>query len=466
MSPSSAYNLIGTGGSGGLIDGNNGNQVGIANPGLGRLADNGGPTPTIALLAGSPAIDTGSNALAVDPTTGLPLATDQRGTGFPRIVGGTVDIGAFERPIVTNPPTIYLVTNSSGDPSVVGSLPYVINEANANTDLAGSVIQFDPTVFATPQTITLAGTLELSEPSGPEVIDGPGANLVTVSGNNAVRVFQVDTGVVASLAGLTISGGSVIGDYGGGIEVEKAGTLTLADSTVSGNSATDVGINFSGIGGGIANAGWLTVTGSTFTNNSAHYVGGGIYNVGTLTVGGNSTFTNNSAYSGGGIENEADAGVTTVANSTFSNNSADPSGGSIANSGTLTIEAGTRITNSSATSNAVPNGGGIINSGTLTAVGLTVAGNSGNWDGGGIANSGTMTLADSTVADNSTSSPLRRRDLQHRQPDGHQLHHREQLRGRRWWGDLQLRHADGRQHDHRLQLVPHQYLMERSLAAG
>ena len=70
-----------------------------------------------------------------------------------------MDIGAFERPIVTNPPTIYLVTNSSSDPSVVGSLPYVINEANANTDLAGSVIQFDPTVFATPQTITLAGTL-------------------------------------------------------------------------------------------------------------------------------------------------------------------------------------------------------------------------------------------------------------------------------------------------------------------
>ena len=398
MSSSSAYNLIGTGGSGGLIDGNNGNQVGIANPGLGRLGDNGGPTPTIALRAGSPAIDKGSNALAVDPTTGLPLATDQRGTGFPRIVGGTVDIGAFERPIVTNPPTIYLVTNSSGDPSVVGSLPYVINEANANTDLAGSVIRFDPTVFATPQTITLAGTLELSEPSGPEVIDGPGTNLVTVSGNNAVRVFQVDTGVVASLAGLTISGGSVTGDYGGGIEVEKAGTLTLADSTVSGNSATDVGINFYGIGGGIANAGWLTVTSSTFTNNSAHYVGGGIYNVGTLTVDGNSTFTNNSAYSGGGIENAAR--VTTLADSTFTNDSANVNGGGIDNTGTLTIEAGTRITNSSAPGA----GGGINNSGTLTAVGMTVAGNSVNSDGGGIANSSTMKLADSTVANNSAGS--------------------------------------------------------------
>ncbi len=96
VSSSSAYNLIGTGGSGGLINGTNGNLVGVANPGLGPLADNGGPTQTIALLPGSPAIDAGSNALAVDPSTGQPLATDQRGPGFVRIVNGTVDIGAYE----------------------------------------------------------------------------------------------------------------------------------------------------------------------------------------------------------------------------------------------------------------------------------------------------------------------------------------------------------------------------------
>ena len=96
VSSASAFNLIGTGGSGALVNGTDGNQVGVANPGLGTLADNGGPTQTIALLAGSPAINAGSNALAVDPSTGLPLATDQRGPGFPRIVGGTVDIGAYE----------------------------------------------------------------------------------------------------------------------------------------------------------------------------------------------------------------------------------------------------------------------------------------------------------------------------------------------------------------------------------
>jgi hypothetical protein len=93
---SGAYNLIGTGGSGGLTDGTNGNQVGVAIPGLGPLAFYGGPTKTIDLLPGSPAIGTGSNALAIDPSTGLPLNTDQRGAGFPRISGNSVDIGAYE----------------------------------------------------------------------------------------------------------------------------------------------------------------------------------------------------------------------------------------------------------------------------------------------------------------------------------------------------------------------------------
>jgi hypothetical protein len=96
-SVSGGYNLIGTGGSGGLVNGQNGNLVGVANPGLdpSGLQNNGGPTQTIALVTGSPAIDAGSNALAVDPQ-GNPLATDQRGLGFSRIANGTVDIGAYE----------------------------------------------------------------------------------------------------------------------------------------------------------------------------------------------------------------------------------------------------------------------------------------------------------------------------------------------------------------------------------
>ena len=49
------------------------------------------------------------------------------------------------------------------------------------------MIQFDPTAFATPQTITLTSTLELSETNGPEEIDGPGANLLTITGSRSGR---------------------------------------------------------------------------------------------------------------------------------------------------------------------------------------------------------------------------------------------------------------------------------------
>lgn len=54
---------------------------------LGPLQDNGGPTQTMFLLPGSPAIDSGDNAGA-----------DQRGPGFPRITGNIIDIGAVEVP--------------------------------------------------------------------------------------------------------------------------------------------------------------------------------------------------------------------------------------------------------------------------------------------------------------------------------------------------------------------------------
>ena len=65
-------------------------QVGLADLNLGPLGDNGGPTQTIALGPGSVAIDAGDN------TATAGLITDQRGSGFPRIVNGRVDVGAFE----------------------------------------------------------------------------------------------------------------------------------------------------------------------------------------------------------------------------------------------------------------------------------------------------------------------------------------------------------------------------------
>ena len=95
------------------------------NPLLGALTiANGGTTPTRALLAGSPAIDKGLNALAVDPSNGnAALTTDQRGAGFPRIIDGngdltaTVDIGAFEAPLRTTAASVSIsgrVTTAKG----------------------------------------------------------------------------------------------------------------------------------------------------------------------------------------------------------------------------------------------------------------------------------------------------------------------------------------------------------------
>ena len=89
----SANNLLGPGAGGGLTSGTNGNTIeaSVADLGLdpSGLGINGGPTETIALESGSPAIDKGNNALV--PTG---VATDQR--GYERIVNGTVDIGAYE----------------------------------------------------------------------------------------------------------------------------------------------------------------------------------------------------------------------------------------------------------------------------------------------------------------------------------------------------------------------------------
>jgi len=73
----------------GVIADNGGTQFSVTDPKLGPLQDNGGPTFTRLPLAGSPAIDKGLPG-------GTPPEFDQRGTGFPRVVGARVDVGAVE----------------------------------------------------------------------------------------------------------------------------------------------------------------------------------------------------------------------------------------------------------------------------------------------------------------------------------------------------------------------------------
>jgi hypothetical protein len=90
------HNLIGQADDyAGFTNGVNGDLVGSAgtplDPLLGPLADNGGPTPTLALLHGSPALDAGDDVVSRPPYR---LREDQR--GFDRKSGSRVDIGAFE----------------------------------------------------------------------------------------------------------------------------------------------------------------------------------------------------------------------------------------------------------------------------------------------------------------------------------------------------------------------------------
>jgi hypothetical protein len=92
----------------------------------------------------------------------------------------------------------------------------------------------------------------------------------------------------------------------------------------------------------------MTVSGSTFTGNSARAGGGGIANFGTATVSG-STFTANSAR-GGGILNGA-LGALTVSDSTFTENTASISGGGIDNFGTAMVSGSTFTGNSAASGN-------------------------------------------------------------------------------------------------------------------
>ncbi|GAG28491.1 unnamed protein product, partial [marine sediment metagenome] len=83
--------------------------VGIIDPLLDPLADNGGPTETHALQLGSPAIDAGDPS-AVAGAGGVPLY-DQRGFGFSRVNDDRIDMGAFEAPPDTTPPTLLAPPN-------------------------------------------------------------------------------------------------------------------------------------------------------------------------------------------------------------------------------------------------------------------------------------------------------------------------------------------------------------------
>jgi hypothetical protein len=429
----SAFNLIGTGGSGGLANDTNGNLVGVANPGLSEPGAFGGGTVTIGLLAGSPAVDAGSNALAVD-SLGNPLTTDQRGRA--RIVDGTVDIGAFE---YQGPATITVNTTIDAidmkgtinlrealmledtELGVGELLPADLVHIQGGDPGMGNgtdVIKFDGTLFAVPQTISLAN-FALPEIDHNVNIVGPGANLLTIDAHGASGILQVKSSVAVSISGLTLANGHVSG-AGGAIDNE-GGMLGLTECSLTGNSAAAnaggifngegtlmlTGCTFTdntagGFGGGISNIlGKITLQDCTFSNNHApNEGGGGVDNFGTATLT-NCTFDGNTAMMGGGVW---DSDTATLNGCTFTSNSASSSGGGI------DVDFMAALVNCTFSGNSAESGGGVFNGGitgaaaTTTLTNCTVAFNRTTTAGGGLDNSsGTVTLNNTIVAGNTTN---------------------------------------------------------------
>jgi CSLREA domain-containing protein len=329
-----SHNLI-EDGSGGLSD------TIIGDPLLGPLADNGGPTKTHALLAGSPAIDAGSNLLVP-----AGVNTDQRGAG--RI--GAVDIGAYEF-VPTN--RVVDITADEDDGNYAAgdlSLREAIKLANANPEADTIILPagtYHLTLTGAGEDGAVTGDLDIAA-SGKLTIQGAGAAATIIDASGlGDRVFQVLPG-----ANLDISGVSILNGYsanaGGGIE-NFLGMVKLTGCTLSGNSAytnggaisndfgtvevvnsTLSGNSVGASGGAIFNRGTLTVTDSTLSGNSGPQVGGAIRNVdGTVTITG-CTLSGNSGGQGGGIFNENSM---TLNNSIVANS---PAGGDVSNYGTLT----------------------------------------------------------------------------------------------------------------------------------
>lgn len=209
-------------------------------------------------------------------------------------------------------------------------------------------------LFDVPQTITLSGTDIIITNNGTLQINGPGADKLTVSGNNVSRVFTNNTGSVATISNLRVTGGTGVSTVttgrGGGV-YNNGGTLTLDGLVISGNTAAN--------GGAANNAGTATLNifRCAIFNNSVTGSGGAMQNFAgnTTNIRDSSIYNNTSNSTTGGGAIQAN-GTVNITNTTFSGNNANTgSGGAIVYNGTALSITNSTIANNTATNN----GGGI-----------------------------------------------------------------------------------------------------------
>jgi predicted outer membrane repeat protein len=309
---SSEFSLIGdaTGSSGFGAPGSH-DQVGAVgnplDPNLAPLGNYGGPTWTMPPRPGSPAVDQGRS----------PYPFDQRGRArfhdqplVLNVAGGDgSDVGAYELR-----PSLRTVTHraDTGEGSLrqaVADLhPYDADSVKFAANVKGTI-----TLFSGPIVCTKPG-----------VIDGPNSWDLTIHGNNAGRLFQVNQNVAFDFLDLTLTGGRefdgiavlaagnttlrncrLVGNhlqpsefsFGGVVREVPPATLQLENCTVANNTTGFGGGVFSGLGVGAG--GTAIVANCTFSGNS----GPGVVSSGTTTIVFNSTFTNNNTagQDGGGI---------------------------------------------------------------------------------------------------------------------------------------------------------------------
>ena len=295
------------------------------------------------------------------------------------------------------PATTITVTN--GNDSGPGSLRQALADAQD-----GDTINFDPSVnLVTLTTAELVIAKSITISASPQMV-----TVQRAPQPPQFRIFHVMPGHSVEINGLTIYGGHITGDNGGGILNDNS-TLTIAHCTVSGNVIVS-SASSNVVGGGIHNTGTMTLNQVNVNNNNALFCqcgnavgfGGGISNAGTMTIIAGTVQGNLGFYSGGGIAN---SGMLTITGSTISGNRTDNpgrtggSGGGIVNGGTMTIQDST-ISGNTATGGFYEGYGGGIYGNNNTITNSTITGNSAV-RGGGIAGGGN--IAHTTFSNNSAS---------------------------------------------------------------
>ncbi len=277
------------------------------------------------------------------------------------------------------------------------SLREAIQQANPATP-GGDTIVFDSSLNR--QAITLNGNELLIDKN--LNIQGPGDTLLAISGNHLSRVFELAAYEQVTLAGLTIRDGndpgfgSFLNDGGG---IYNNGALTVSGCTFSSNSASRSGGAI--INGGV---GTLSLSGSTFSGNSSSNQGGAIMSV----AGGNTVKASDCIFSGNSSAGVGGAifgfgGWLTLTRCTFSGNWA-LAGGAI-DTGGVAMLTGCTFSNNSArftsTGVYVGKGGAISTSGNMTLTGCTFTANVADEDGGGVFNSNVLAVGGCTFSGNS-----------------------------------------------------------------